>query len=198
MAKSTEIVGTGITARPVTRYSDDDIPPAFDAFARQWNEAVAKAGSPFGATVLNVEQACRRILADAGNGRFVADSSEDYARRTLRAIDSTKASIACGDADMAARMAVDVGRLITEADIKGRWEGHALRGEKNRATLLSAGQRANNLRQDEAKSRREGWQAMADRIWATNQHLRKADVGKRIAGKIGGNPDTIRRKIKRK
>src|SRR5262249_30145172 len=122
MAKSTEIVGTGITARPVTRYSDDDIPPAFDAFARQWNEAVAKAGSPFGATVLNVEQACRRILADAGNGRFVADSSEDYARRTLRAIDSTKASIACGDADMAARMAVDVGRLITEADIKGRWE----------------------------------------------------------------------------
>jgi hypothetical protein len=113
-------------------------------------------------------------------------------------IDLTKAATARGDADEAARMAMDVGRLITEAKIKGSWERHALRGEKNASTLRTVTRCANKIRQDEAISRLETWQSMADQAWAANMHLSKTDVAKHIALQVGGNPGTIRRKIRRK
>ena len=198
MAKRRETVGTGITAREVTRYSGEDMAPAFAAFARRWNADLAEGGGQFGALVLELERICASILADAGSGLFPEDSIENYAKRILRMIDLTKAAIARGNADEAARMAVDVGRLVTEAKIKGSWERHALRGEKNASTLRTVTCRTNKIRQDEATSRLETWQAMADQLWAANSHLSKADVAARIAIKVGGNPNTIRRKIRRK
>jgi hypothetical protein len=198
MAKRKETIGMGITARVVTRYSKEDMEPAFDVFARQWNAALSKGGGQFGAVVLNAERACRRILAGAGPGPFMADSAEDYARRISRLIDLTKTNIARGDADGAARMAVDVGRLCTEAHMKGLWERHALRGAKNALTLKAAARGANQTRQGDAKQCQAMWQAMANDIWAQNKHLSAADVAGSIASKVGGNRNTIRRKITRK
>ena len=197
MAKRRETVGTGITAREVTRYSGEDMAPAFAAFAGRWNAALAEGGGQFGGAVLDTERACQRVLAGAGAGPFAADSVEDYAKRILRMIDLTRAATARGDADKADRMAVDVGRLITEAKIKSSWERHALRGEKIASTLRTVTCRANKIRQDEAIPRLETWQAMADQAWAANRHLSKTDVAKHIAAKVGGIPDTIRRKIKK-
>jgi hypothetical protein len=164
----------------------------------RWNAALAEGGGQFGAVVLEQERICASILADAGSEPFPEDSIEDYAKRILRMIDLTRAATARGDADEAARMAVDVGRLITEAKIKGSWERHALRGEKTASTLRTVTRRANKIRQDEAIARLETWQAMADQAWAANRHLSKPDVAKHIAVKVGGNPGTIRRKIRRK
>ena len=49
MTKSKDVVGTGITAREITRYSGDDIGPAFRDFAARWNSSLAENGGLFGA-----------------------------------------------------------------------------------------------------------------------------------------------------
>jgi hypothetical protein len=107
----------------------------------------------------------------------------------------TRGHIVRDDADSAARNALAVGRLITEAHVKGAWESHALRGRRNAASLNAAAARRNRKRQNAAAQRYELWRAMANRVWAQNKHLTATDVAKRIAGEVGGNPDTIRRKI---
>jgi hypothetical protein len=195
MAKRPRAIGGGITARTVVSFDGADMQPAFEAFARRWNAALAEGGGQFGAVIHEQEQACRRILDGAAPPPFKTDSIEWWALRILRAIEATRSHIARGDADEAARMALDVGRLITEVKIKGSWERHALRGEKNASTLRTLTCRANKIRQEEATPRLETWQAMADQAWAANRHLSKNAVAKHIAFKVGGNPDTIRRKI---
>jgi Phage integrase family len=198
MAKFKEIVGTGITAREVTRYSGEDMFPAFEAFARQWNAALSEGGDQFGAVVFNAERVCRSILANAGPKPFAPDSAEDYARRVLHLIDLTRTDIALGDAAGAGRMAIDIGRLCTEAHMKRVWEKYALRALRNVSNLKLAAARANKKKQRVAKSREADWQGMATDMWAQNRHLSAADIGRRIADKLGGNHNTIRRKIKRK
>ena len=95
-------------------------------------------------------------------------------------------------------MAVDVGRLVTEAHMKGIWEKHAMRGADNASTLKAAAARANKEKQCGARSRQTAWQKMAKDLWARNKYLSKTDVAGSIASKVGGNRNTIRRKIARK
>jgi len=111
---------------------------------------------------------------------------------------STKTHIARGDADEAARRAVAIGRLCTEAHLKELWESHALRGEANASVLKAAADRGNQKKQSRAETSRMTWQAMTDEMRARNPHLGKAAVGRLIAGKTGDNPDTVRRRIKLK
>ena len=185
MAKYKRAVGSGITKREVISYSGEDMAAAFEAFARQWNAARFEGGGSFGAVVLNAERVCRSILATvAGRPPFEPDSPEGYARRILRLIEITKEEIARGDADEAARTAVDIGRLCTEAHIKGVWED-SLRGEANASALKAAAARANKKKQARAQPRRAKWQAMADDLWARNQHRSARDVAGRIAEKAG-------------
>jgi hypothetical protein len=198
MAKHKKIVGSGITKREVISYSGEDMYAAAEAFVRQWNAARSEGGDSFGAVVLNAERVCRSILALAGAPPFEADSPEDYARRILRLIEITKGQIARADADEAARTAVDIGRLCTEAHMKRAWESHAQRRAANAVNLNAARDRANKKTQDRAKSRHALWQAKANEMWARNKYLSAADVAKRIVAEIGGSPDTIRRKIKPK
>ena len=198
MAKHKKIVGSGITKREVISYSGEDMYAAVEAFVHQWNAALSEGGGSFGAVVLNAERACRSILALAGPPPFEADSPEDYARRILRLIEITKGKIARADADEAARMAVQIGRLCTETHLKHLWEDHALRGESNAARLKAAADRENRKKQDRARALDAEQQDMADDMWTRNKYLSASDVADRIADKLGGNPDTIRRKIKRK
>jgi hypothetical protein len=199
MAKRRKTVGTGITAREVTTYSGEDMAPAFAAFASRWNTALAEGGGQFGAVVLEQERICASILADAGSGPFPEDSIEDYAKRILRQIHFTKSSIAQGDADSAARNALAVGRLITEAHVKGAWEKYAMSALGNAARLSAAARHGNQKRRDAARLRDAKLQAMATALWQRNGYLTARDVAKRIVAELGeGKPDTIRRKIRRK
>jgi hypothetical protein len=199
MAKHKKTVGSGITKREVISYSGEDMYAAVKAFLRQWNAARIEGGGSFGAVVLNAERACRSILALAGPPPFEADSPEDYARRILRRIEITKGQIARADADEAARTAVQIGRLCTEAYMKGVWEKHALRGEANASVLKAAAARGNKKKQDRAKPRHATWQAIADEMpgWQ-DKSLSASAAAEKIANETGDKPDTIRRKIKRK
>jgi hypothetical protein len=196
MAKRRRTIGGGITARNVLSFDGADMQPAFAAFARRWNAALAESGgSQFGAVMLDQEQACRCILDGAGIPPFKADSIEWWAWRILRAIEATHGHIARGDADSAARAAVEVGALVTEVSIKHFWEAHALRGEKNAKTLNAAAARRNAKRRNVTAQRHKLWQAMADCAWGQNRHLTARDVAKHIAAETGDNADTVRRKI---
>lgn len=191
MAKQRKVIGSGITARAVESYSGDDMAPAFVAFAKQWNAALTEAnGSAFHAVVLDTERACRRILAAPDAGPHEADN---FAARILRAIETTRSHVARGDADAAARAAIEIGTLCTEARIKGLWETHALRGEKLATRLKANTARKNTTAKAEAARRYASWQAMADRAWAQNKYLSAADIGWLIARELGGDADTIRR-----
>jgi hypothetical protein len=197
MAKHKKSVGSGITERKVISYSGEDMYAAVKAFLHQWNAARSEGGGSFGAVVLNAERACRSILeTEAGPPPFGPDSPVGYAGRILRLIEITKGKIARGDADEAARTAVQIGRLCTEAYMKAVWEKHALRGESNAARLKAVAARANKKRQERARALEAKHQAMAADM---NPHLSARALGRRIAAKAGGNPNTIRRrKIKPK
>jgi hypothetical protein len=202
MAKRRETVGTGITARQVVRYSGEDMAPAFAAFASRWNTALAEGGGQFSAVVLKQERICASILADAArrprSRPFPKDSIEDYAKRILRQIHFTKSNIAQGDADSAARDALAAGRLITEAHMKGAWEKYAMSGLGNKARLNAAARHGNQKRRAATQRRDAELQAMAAAIWQRNGYLTARDVARRIVAKLGeGNPETIRRKIKK-
>jgi hypothetical protein len=154
---------------------------------------------------LDQERQCRAILAAAGPGPFAADSLEDYARRILRAIELTQRFIEHKDADQAARCAVQVGVLITEAHMKGVWERPALRGVTALETdesLRAAAVSHNTAKRENAGRDHAHWQKMAQDIWNDDKDLAAAEVARRIAKKLPGdrenkpNPDTIRRKIR--
>jgi hypothetical protein len=200
MPKSAETVGTGITARAVTTYSGADMQPAFMVFANQWNSALLEGGGEFGARVLMIERECQQVLAGANpTAPRQADNAASYATRILRLIDMVKRAIECGHGDSAARLAVDVGCLYMEAHMKGFWEAYALRGQSNASQLNASAKRANSKRAKDAKARYEQWQALADDIDAASKvRLSRLDVATLIAEQIGGNADTIRRKIARR
>jgi hypothetical protein len=91
-----------------------------------------------------------------------------------------------------------VGRLITEAHVKGAWEKYAMSALGNAARLNAAARYGNQKRRDAARLRDAKLQAMATALWQRNGYLTARDVAKRIVAELGeGNPDTIRRKIKK-
>jgi hypothetical protein len=197
MAKERRTIGSGMTAREVTRYSDEDTGPALHVWSRQWNADLSEGGGLFGSQVVKQERACRRILAGAGDGPFERDSLQDYAKRILYGIDQTKKQILHGDADQAAREAVHVGRLITEMNMKLRWEDHALRGAKNASTLKATANLGNQKRHGKAQTRHSKWQTRANKKWAQNPLLSTAAVANLVARECGDPPRTIRRNIKK-
>ena len=196
MAKTHRKIGTGITARTITAHSGEDMGAFAKGFAARWNASISEGGGLFGARVVKAERAYREILRQAGAGQFEEDSLEDFAQQILRHINLVRAAISGGDADRAARLAVDVGRLCTEAEMKEGWESHALRGYKNAASLREVAQRENRKRKSAAEGRFKQWQAAADRIWAKNKTLSNSRVSQMVGKETGDKPDTIRRWIK--
>jgi|KBSSwiStaDraftv2_1062776.scaffolds.fasta_scaffold101919_3 hypothetical protein len=51
--------------------------------------------------------------------------------------------------------------------------------------------------QRETKLRHDAWQREAERVWACNPSWGRPAVAKRVAAKLGGKPDTIRKAIKK-
>ena len=144
------------------------------------------------------------ILDGAGDGPMEPQSTEDFAQRIATYHRKTAGLIARvpeparRDADMAARFAFICGREYGLAVMQELWEPHALRGRKNVEVLTNATNRRNRERQAEGAARRARWQEMADEIWCRNPELTAMAVAMNIAKKLGGNANTIRRKITRR
>jgi len=56
----------------------------------------------------------------------------------------------------------------------------------------------NEMRQLGAATRHARWQSIADEVWATNSHLSKSAVAKRVAKRTGDSFSTIRHAIQKK
>lgn len=205
MAKHRKTIGTGITMREVVTYDGEDMQPAMVEFFSQWEAKRKKGGGDYGAACLHIIERCHRIIANSGRPYETdgpadfdeTDSPVDFAKRILRHHQIAQAAIKRGDADAAARFALDVGLLAAQAIIKQVWEPHALRGKNNVLALKEGLRVANKQRIDDAKQRHLDWQAQADKIWARNKHLSASAVARLIANS-GDNWRTIRRKIHRK
>lgn len=81
----------------------------------------------------------------------------------------------------------------------------AARGRKNQDALIEGRGRHNHEEQARARRQYQEWQRMADEIWRERPELTNTRVGQIIAARClrndpasDANPDTIRRKIKRK
>jgi len=83
-------------------------------------------------------------------------------------------------------------REIIEETKESIIEGSKINGAKG-------GDKSARVRRLKAEPIKEAWQAEADKIWqkTKNSKLSKSSVAKLIAKKIDGNPDTIRRSIKK-
>lgn len=121
-----------------------------------------------------------------------------YAYRTLLAVVSVRDAIKRGNIDDVARWALDLGRLTREAELKFEWEREAIRARTAAERLLAEATSHNACRQSEAAARTSDWQALADDIWSREPDLSAVAVARLIARKRDANPDTVRRRIKRK
>lgn len=69
-------------------------------------------------------------------------------------------------------------------------------GDKAQKQRRKAGFSSGNERRDQRAATWEKWQRLADEVWRKRPALSNAAVANRIAECTGGNPDTIRRRIK--
>jgi hypothetical protein len=171
MAKQRKTIGSGITAREVTVCDGEDGKAALIKHVKRWAAEREKAGGAFGAACLHMIKQCHEVIANAGDKPYDADSDADFARRIIDSYNIAQDLIRHGDADGAARFALDVGVLATQAKMKQDWERHALRGKKNFLTLREAARAGNEGRAFNAKHHHEGWQAWADEIWSRDPQL---------------------------
>lgn len=130
MPKHRKILGTGITAKPQTLYSGQDMGPAIVRMLSNWSALMEKGGGQYGGITYEAVEFCRAHLAEIGKGPHKRDSQAWFSQQILIFHSVVKKAIEAGDADEAARFAYEMGYLHSQAHMKGRWEPDALRGEK--------------------------------------------------------------------
>ncbi|MGP8152970.1 MAG: hypothetical protein ACLQBQ_02335 [Smithella sp.] len=65
------------------------------------------------------------------------------------------------------------------------------------AKVMGGGKKSAKVRQEKSKLKKELWQAEADKILKRRPTWSRRHAGNSISKKIGGNPDTIRKSIKK-
>jgi hypothetical protein len=139
------------------------------------------------------------------------DSEQDFAARLLEKLELLRATSSRKQVEEATRFAFELGVLATEADMKFRWELHALRGlrwAENQDNRAKQFQGSNSARSESAAAETAVWQKAADAIWERSPQLSAAAVAKVVAKTLDGEPkhkpnderklkpNTIRRKIR--
>lgn len=130
--------------------------------------------------------------------RPIEDSEEDFALRILIALDAAQRRIADGDIRRACVSSYELGRLITQFQMKLEWEHDALQGRKKADQLRASGVERRIVEKAKAAKQHKKWQHMADDYWKRHPERGFSDAARYIAGRIGGNQNTIRRAIGRK
>lgn len=161
----TEIIGTGITQRPLTTFdTSGDTPGDVEAFwrhhhetVRGWIEQCDQAGS-FGAVTADARKQCGEILEAAGPEYPLTDYPKGCDKPEALAylvnwdLDAADNSITSGDADASARYGFEAGIKWATALIKWQWEKAAIRGDNTVKSASTGGtERARNYRDRNAQ-----------------------------------------------
>jgi hypothetical protein len=124
--------GDGMTER---EQAIADTPDEMLEMFRRYTEYRGQFDTGFDALIADVEAHCRAILKRAGRTPGILDGSgdteENYASRIVKLIQITRREIEQNRADDAAISGVKIGTMYTEAEMKFRWEPHALSGKKS-------------------------------------------------------------------
>lgn len=126
-----EARGRGITAREVTLFDAKD--PADAAAMMLWFDSLGeelRAKGLWGAATHQMRAACEGIMQSQPDRGHQPDSPRDFAQKILRSLELADHAILEGQAELAARLALDAGQLWATAVMKWSWEADALRGEK--------------------------------------------------------------------
>jgi hypothetical protein len=126
------------------------------------------------------------------------DTPQHYAERILALTNKVRGMIEHGVAADAAYLALKLGYLICQADMKFEHEPTWITGRKVREPLETARNKANDKRRKTRQVEHDRWRGEAQAIWGRNPALRAKAVARRIKSKykIPDHIDTIARNIR--
>jgi len=194
--------GNGITesrAVEIDTMSGEEVRACVTEYSEQTNDAWNQGGrTAFGMTTFAQVQICERIL----NGKtrpFEEDSPEDFARRYLHLHRLAQNHIASGNCDLAALTAWEAGTVFAQAEMKWRWERHALAGEQTARRLNEITRQKNRERKMSADAKHALWRDEADKVALENPGLSKIREAQRVIARLGlaEKPDTVAKGIKK-
>ncbi len=206
--------GTGITKRDVLTITSDSTPQdILDTL-----QAAAEVDS-FEGQIRGVEDAADNFLKDAKYDAFniisdadphvrsrlqltavnEVDSHIHFALQIKTAIIRVRGAIKRGDADQAARYAINLGELITAHDMKVEHEPEALAGHKQRSDLQTGRTKLSRRRSVKDKQKWLRWNSAAAGIWRRQPALSKNAVAKLVNTelKLNEKVQTIARRLKK-
>tara|TARA_B100000427_G_C15398489_1_gene546562 strand:- start:36 stop:740 length:705 start_codon:yes stop_codon:yes gene_type:complete len=125
------------------------------------------------------------------------DSLVGFAARVMDLLDDVRAAIDAGNADLAARRALTLGGVATEAATKFHFEQDWKIGHGNAERLRATAAQANTQRQAERAQEWDRWNVEAAVVWASNPSFSDSAVARILKARLN-LPDsiqTIRKRI---
>jgi hypothetical protein len=163
-----------------------------NAYEKEAQEILARNGYPL--TLEELWAKKDEYLPDLANGRGLSQVYSIF--WMLWGLKGVRVDIEKNNADMAVCDMAYALHWAIKAQLKPvqhligmveKWTGSGENGGK-----ISA-----EIRKEKARSTKEVEQAEADKIWRRRPSKSNAQVGKEVGELIGGNPDTIRKRIKK-
>ncbi len=181
--------GSGITAREERIFDLND-----QKSCDEWLAAVGADAFWFADTIEPAAAWAKAVLQKAKQERrrcaWDDDTPESYARRLDHYIGMANGLIKRGNADCAARIALEVGKLAEQARMKFAWEAAAIQGMQGRTRSKKGADKTNRGKRDDA----DAWkQTVYKRV------RRLIDAGKtefNIAELVRPHTATARRKAR--
>ncbi len=177
------------------------LPTAFGVYLRDVGGRWASSGGRKLVKTQEVKYA-RGVWSVAEASGFQRDSKEGYTARAIDHIGQIREALAAGDTERGALESMQLGGLLAEARMKGRWEPTTLGGQRFNERMEDAREKAAKSKKEAAEARQAAWQEKAEEIWAKNPDLSKnavailiADDPELIKKHKRAAPGTIRKKI---
>ena len=186
MPPKKEQIGSGITKSIRTNYDDAPVTGILTTLSN-----IAHAFSGQMPWLDDIEADLREAAKIAGMGDDPTvgefkerDELQWYISEAIRCVVYMRES-ADDEPHFAIYSALRLGQLLTEADIKFKWESFALAGFRRRSDLEAARDRHNRSRRKAYSAEADAWKQEAEKIWAANPRLSKNAVSEIVRIRLG-------------
>lgn len=163
-----------------------------NAYERQAQEILKRDGYP--PTIEELWAKKEEFLPDLANGKGLAQVYSIF--WMLWNLNSVRAYIEKNNSDMAVCYMASAVHCAIRAQLKPIASLIDI-SEKVVDGGKDGGKKSGNVRREKMKPIKENWQIEAEKIWQKHSSWGNKYVGKKVAEQIGGNPETIRKSIKK-